>query len=242
MKLKSAIFAVVVGIALGYLCRYLRQKDQAARLAKLSQDETKSVPPLLDVYQLVFAEHHFASEWRMKTVQGWAFAMAALVAVFVWTRSEAVSSSWLAPALGGAVTAFMWLSDLRHRSCLGASKGVGAEIESGLGLTPKQSFFQRIEGSPVTHSNVIDVFSILIISFLAWATCSLASDPEMFSKNKAQEPFSPDKTAHVPSHWMQGEIVIDQSADLTNWTRTLSATYTNQSNNLYFRIRAERSP
>ena len=56
------------------------------------------------------------------------------------------------------------------------------------------------------------------------------------------ESFPPDKTLIIPADSKGANIIMEQSTDLINWSASLPGAYTNMTNNLFFRIRAERIP
>lgn len=56
------------------------------------------------------------------------------------------------------------------------------------------------------------------------------------------EAFPPDKTLIVPGDSNGANVIMESSTDLVNWSTAMPGTYTNRTNNLFFRIRAERLP
>ena len=56
------------------------------------------------------------------------------------------------------------------------------------------------------------------------------------------ESFPPDKTIIIPADTKGANIVMESSPDLIHWTNVPPGFYTNQTGNLFFRLRAERIP
>ena len=56
------------------------------------------------------------------------------------------------------------------------------------------------------------------------------------------ESFPPDKTIIIPADTKGANIVMEASPDLIHWTNAPPGLYTNQTGNLFFRLRAERIP
>ena len=56
------------------------------------------------------------------------------------------------------------------------------------------------------------------------------------------ESFPPDKTLIIPPDSKGANIIMEQSTDLVNWSVSAPGAYTNMTNNLFFRIRADRIP
>jgi len=132
----------------------------------------------LERYKLIFEEHHYASDFRIKIVTGWAVMYAGLSAAFVWVYSVSKSLTWIITAAAAVITALMWLADVRNRAALRASKDVGAEIEQCKDTVPEhQRFFVRLktESCFLTHSFAIDMFAFVMVLLLGIATCYLFS-------------------------------------------------------------------
>ena len=125
-------------------------------------------------YELIFAEHHYASDFRVKIIQGWCVVYAALAAAFVWVQSAAQPLSWIITAAAGVVALLMWLADIRNRKALGVSKDVGAAIENdaAAGIDEGQRFFVNLAPKTLlekaSHSFVIDWFAgVMLVCFVA---------------------------------------------------------------------------
>jgi hypothetical protein len=56
------------------------------------------------------------------------------------------------------------------------------------------------------------------------------------------ESFPPDKTLIIPGDSNGANVIMESSTDLVNWAAASPGSYTNRTNNLFFRIRAERLP
>jgi hypothetical protein len=125
-------------------------------------------------YKLIFEEHQFASEYRIKIVTGWCAIYAALAVVFAWIHQTIPALSWTVTTIGIAVTLFMWLADYRHRPAIGRSKDVGASIEldANAGIPDEQRFFSKLDKG-FSHSTAINIFAGVIILFLFVATVYL---------------------------------------------------------------------
>lgn len=54
--------------------------------------------------------------------------------------------------------------------------------------------------------------------------------------------FPPDKTLIVPGDSNGANVIMESSTDLVNWFAASPGAYTNRTNNLFFRIRADRIP
>lgn len=137
---------------------------------------------ILERYKLIFAEHHYASDFRVKIFTGWCVMYAALAAAFVWVHSASKSLAWIVTAAGVIITALMWLADLRNRSALRGAKDAGLAIEEDqdAGIPTEQRFFARLTTESLvekimTHSRAIDVLSITMVVFLGLATWYLYS-------------------------------------------------------------------
>ena len=133
-----------------------------------------------DRYKLIFEEHQYASDFRVKIFRGWCLMYAALAAVFVWVQNTSKSLSWLITAAGIAITILMWVADVRNRSGIRASKDIGEAIERDPqgGIKQDQRFFARIQAEGfverlLTHSRAIDAYSVVVILALLAATIYL---------------------------------------------------------------------
>jgi len=133
-------------------------------------------------YKLIFEEHHYASDLRVRIFQGWCVIYAAFAAAFVWVHSASKPLSWIITAAATAVTLLMWIADRRNRSGIHASKDIGVEIErdSSAGIPAEQRFFHRLAPKNrlerwLTHSRAIDTFSIAMFVLLFAATWYLWS-------------------------------------------------------------------
>jgi len=131
-------------------------------------------------YKLIIAEHHYAIDLREKIVRGWGLVYAALAAAFVWVQSDAKSASWTITAVAVAVTLLFWVTDVRNRSGIRASKDAGAAIESDpdAAIPKDQRFFERVKPQGwleciLTHSRAIDIFAVSAIVLLTVATLFL---------------------------------------------------------------------
>ena len=125
-------------------------------------------------YRLIFENYRFASEYRIKLITGWVAIYTALAAAFGWTYQNAKTISWLLPLVGILITVFMWIADRRHRPAIGRSKTVGAniEVDQSAGIPENQRYFSDLTNG-VSHSLIIDIFSVLIIICLGVATVFL---------------------------------------------------------------------
>lgn len=133
-------------------------------------------------YKLIFEEHHYASDFRIKIVTGWCVMYAGLAAAFVWLHTTSKSVAWVVTAVAAVITALMWLADVRNRAALRASKDAGAAIEQhqDASIPADQRFFARLKTESlverfVTHSRAIDVFAIAMVVLLGAATWYLCS-------------------------------------------------------------------
>lgn len=131
-------------------------------------------------YKLIFAEHHYSSDIRIKIFTGWCAMYAALAAAFVWMYSTSKTTTWIIPVVGLAITLLMWSADIRNRSALRASKDAGAAIEraESAGIPEEERFFERqkTEGcieKLLTHSTAINAFALVAIGLLAFAAVYL---------------------------------------------------------------------
>lgn len=139
-------------------------------------------------YRLIIAEHHYAIDLREKIVRGLGLVYAALAAAFVWVQSGPKSISWTITAVAIAVTLLFWVADVRNRAGIRASKAGGTAIEKDpdAGIPTEQRFFERVipDGRlerAFTHSRAIDVFVVLAIFALVWATVLLCRSQGNFS-------------------------------------------------------------
>lgn len=137
---------------------------------------------ITDRYKLIFEEHHYASSIRIKIFTGWCVMYAGLAAALGWLYSSSKPLTWVAPASALPLTAMMWFADIRNRAALRASKdaGVAIELDESAGIPPAQRFFTRLRTVRVierllTHSRVIDAFSVAMLVFLLLATWYLYS-------------------------------------------------------------------
>jgi hypothetical protein len=133
-------------------------------------------------YKLILAEHHYASDFRVKIFTGWCAIYAALAAVFAWTHSTSKPLLWLVALFGLLITLLMWLADVRNRAALQASKDAGAAIEAheDAGIPEPQRFFPRVRAETrfervITHSFVINMFALVMAALFALAVWVLYS-------------------------------------------------------------------
>lgn len=68
------------------------------------------------------------------------------------------------------------------------------------------------------------------------------SFPAFVTVEVKTEAFPPDKTLIVPGDSNGANVILESSTDLVNWSSASPGAYTNRTNNLFFRIRAERLP
>ena len=152
-------------------------------MVKAAQCTSKRMPiSISERYKLIFEEHHYASDFRIKIFTGWRVMYAGLAAAFVWVHTASKSLSWTITGAAAVITALMWLADVRNRSALRASKDAGAAIESDrtAEIPDAQRFFTRLKTDSLferllTHSRAIDTFSIfMLVLFVAatWYLCS----------------------------------------------------------------------
>ena len=137
---------------------------------------------ILERYKLIFAEHHYASDFRVKIVIGWCLMYAGLAAAFVWVHSTSKSLDWIVTAAGVIITVLMWVADHRNRAALRAAKDTGFAIEQDqdADISTEQRFFARLKTESrveknVTHSRAIDALSIVMVISLGFATWYLLS-------------------------------------------------------------------
>jgi hypothetical protein len=125
---------------------------------------------ITDRYKLIFEEHHYASDFRVKIIQGWCLFYAAFAAGLGWTQANpsAKPGSWILSAFAFVLTLFMWAADFRHRSALAHSKLIGRVIEESeaANIPADQRFFASIASGWLTHSLAIDVFAGLMLGVL----------------------------------------------------------------------------
>ena len=133
-------------------------------------------------YKLIFEEHHYASDFRVKIFQGWCVMYAALAVAFAWVHAASRAVTWTITSAGIVVTVLMWLADVRNRAALRASKDAGGAIEQDAkaDIPENQQFFTRLATSSsfekfVTHSWAINIFSIVMILLLLAASWYLWS-------------------------------------------------------------------
>ena len=129
-------------------------------------------------YKLILAEHHYASDLRIRIFTGWCAIYVALAAAFVWMYSESKAATWVIPLVGVAITLFMWSADIRNRSALRATKNAGAAIEKADDVPGDQRYFmhQKAEGCIerlFTHSTTINAFAVGAIGLFIWAAIYL---------------------------------------------------------------------
>jgi hypothetical protein len=124
-------------------------------------------------YKLIFDEHHYASDFRVKIFTGWCAIYAALALAFVWTYSASKSAAWIVVLPGVVITVLMWSADIRNRAALRASKNAGTAIEEDAttGIPENQRFFSHLKAEGFTeklftHSFAIDAFAVGAIAFL----------------------------------------------------------------------------
>lgn len=133
-------------------------------------------------YKLIFDEHHYASDFRIKIFTGWCAIYAALAAAFVWMYSVSKPATWVIALVGVVVTILFWFTDIRNRAALRASKNAGAAIEQaeGANIPLEQRFFVHLKAEGwveklFTHSRAIDAFAIGAILLSASAASCLYS-------------------------------------------------------------------
>jgi hypothetical protein len=149
----------------------------------LVRPETPRMPiDIAERYKLIFEEHHYASSVRIKIFTGWCVMYAGLAAALGWLYSTSQPLTWVATASAVPLTAMMWFADIRNRSALRASKEAGRaiELDDTAGIPPAQRFFTRLKATTVferslTHSRVIDAFSIIMVAFLLLSSWYLYS-------------------------------------------------------------------
>jgi hypothetical protein len=129
-------------------------------------------------YKLIFAEHHYASDFRVKIFTGWCALYAALAAAFVWIYSVSKPVTWVVAVIGIGITLLMWSADIRNRAALRSSKNAGAAIEEAESIPPDQRFFTHLKAvgfieKLFTHSKTIDCFALGAIVLLVWAAIYL---------------------------------------------------------------------
>lgn len=134
-------------------------------------------------YKLIFQEHQFAAEYRMKLITGWCSIYAALAVVFAWVYRFVPHLSWLVTTTGIAVTILMWTADCRHRSAIGRSRDVGSSIERDEKIPDDQHFFSKLDRG-FSHSTAIDIFAGISIFLLLIATAYLICNGGRFPPQK----------------------------------------------------------
>jgi hypothetical protein len=125
---------------------------------------------ITDRYKLIFEEHHYASDFRVKIIQGWCLFYGAFAAGFGWTQANEGSKpvGWILSAFAIVITLFMWTADFRHRKALAHSKRIGKAIEEAeeAAIPADQRFFASIASGRLTHSLGIDVLTGLMLGVL----------------------------------------------------------------------------
>jgi len=163
-------------------------------------------------YKLIFQEHHYASDYRLRLLRGWCVMIAALAAAFVWIQQAATRLSWLVSALALVATVLVWLGDRRNRTALQGAKKAGKAIEESAdaGIPEPERFFPRIQASALarypTHSSLLDVFFTLLSGLLILATIYL------FVKSGA---LSAPTSSPEPAAGQKGSLVTET---LKDWT------------------------
>jgi hypothetical protein len=134
---------------------------------------------ITDRYKLIFEEHHYASDFRAKIIQGWCLFYAGFAAGLGWTQANANAKpvSWILSAFAFVITLFMWVADFRHRGALAHSKLIGKAIEASeaANIPVDQRFFASITSGWLTHSLAIDVFAGLMLGGL-WRASTFLRD------------------------------------------------------------------
>ena len=153
-------------------------------------------------YKLVFEAHHYASSVRIKIFTGWCIMYAALAAALSWLYSTSQPLTWVATASAVPLTAMMWFADIRNRSALRASKdaGMAIELDDTAGIPSPQRFFTRLKATTVferllTHSRVIDAFSIIMVAFLLLSTWYLYSHAGSLPQGTQRPNHAMERTA-----------------------------------------------
>lgn len=117
-------------------------------------------------YKLIYQEHHYACDFRVKIFTGWCTIYAALAIAFTWIQNEIPSYSWIITLIGLIITILMYLAELRNRAAIKATKDIGKNIESdGYATIPEeQRYFHKINlYNGITHSIIINIFTTLMI-------------------------------------------------------------------------------
>jgi len=125
-----------------------------------------------DRYKLLYDEHKFASEFRLKLIISWFASYAALGVAFAWIQEHSKPSSWIITTITIVITIAMWLADYRHRTAIGSLKQAGQSIEKSENIPEDQRFFSGLNKG-VRHGTLIDVLSVIILLALIFATCYL---------------------------------------------------------------------
>ena len=125
--------------------------------------------PISERYKLIFQEHQFSSDYRIKIITGWCTIYAALAVVFVWVQKTIPNLSWFIPVIGIAITVLMWAADYRNRAAIGRSKEVGKNIEKAEEIPEQQQYFSNLNKG-FSHSITIDIFAGISILLLLIAT------------------------------------------------------------------------
>jgi hypothetical protein len=125
-------------------------------------------------YKQAFEAHRHASDFRGKIVAGWAASYAAVAGAFVWMQANHMSLTWVVTATATAITALMWIADLRNRAAIRRSKDVGASIENdpAAGVPLDQRFFAGLDKG-ISHSSAINGFAVVAMLVLVVATVCL---------------------------------------------------------------------
>ncbi|MBI4324433.1 MAG: hypothetical protein HY674_04145 [Chloroflexi bacterium] len=111
-----------------------------------------------------------------------------------------------------------------------------AEVIRGLGngVTITKGSFSATYGD----SNVYG-----IPTFAGPATIKLHGNPGEYCIIRiTPQNFPPEKSVIIPKNSKGAKIVMESSTDLVNWSAAMPGAYTNKTNNLFFRVRAERLP
>jgi hypothetical protein len=112
-----------------------------------------------DRYKLILEEHRFASEYRLKIVQGWCLTYAAFAAAFGWVYVNAKGLSYAVSLAALVATVLSWAADIRHRSSLHVLKTVGTRIEQdpSAAIPESQRYFAHVKRGLLSHSLMIDL-------------------------------------------------------------------------------------
>jgi len=135
-------------------------------------------------YRLIFAEHHYTSDYRFRIVRGWCVMIAALATAFVWAAENAQSLAVIISLAALVITALAWFGDWRNRAAINAVRDVGQDLERAAGVPEKQCFFSKIQSKHGwTHSRALDFFfALVLLSLFGLAVFSVVDSRKVIDR------------------------------------------------------------